>query len=119
MVSFDYLAVTGTQFMALGLKQSNIFYYAGVVQTTNTGAYLTNSVTLTAADFFRADALAGVPNFVNGQSIRFGIMSIESTGPGGVGFTSVADVDNWSVRIVPAPGTLALAALGFVRRRRA
>lgn len=120
IASMDYLAVSGQQGLAFGMKQASIFYYAAPVTAADIAAYHTDSVTLTAADFVRVDGQAGNPNFVNGQSIRFGIMSFQSTAPDGNAFTTVANVDNWSMHLVPAPGALALLALAgapFRRRR--
>jgi hypothetical protein len=118
IASMDYLAVNGQQNLAFGLKQSNIFYYAAPVLATDAAAYHADAAALTAASFVRVDGLAGNPNFATGASIRFGVMSLNATGADGLGFTTVADIDNWSVHLIPSPAPLALVALAALRRRR-
>ena len=121
IASFDYLAVSGQQGLAIALKQSTFTYYAIPVSATDAAAYHTDTATLTAADFVRVDGVAGNPNFTStGAAMRFGIISFNSTGADGSGFTTIANVDNWSVHIVPAPGSLALlgVAAAALRRRR-
>jgi hypothetical protein len=119
IATFDYLAVSGQQGLAFALKQSTFTYYAHAVTASNITGYLTDAATLTAADFTRVDGVAGNPNFTStGASMRFGIMSFNSTGPDGNGFTTIANVDNWSVDVVPAPGSLAILGLAAALRRR-
>jgi hypothetical protein len=120
IASMDYLAISGQQGLGFAIKQANVFYMAAPVTATDVVAYHTDLATLTAANFVRIDGQPGNPNFVNGQSMRFGIFSFLSTAQDGNGFTTVANVDNWSMHLVPAPGSLALLGLGAaaLRRRR-
>lgn len=124
--SVDYFPVSGPpggQGIALAFKQALVVYFALAIPGLNTAAWQTDAGTVTAADFTRADGLAGAPNFsAAGAPIRFGLLTYNSTGGDGVGFTTVADYDNYFVRIVPGPGTAWLAGAGVVvgmRRRRA
>jgi hypothetical protein len=120
IASMDCLAISGQQGLAFAIKQATVFYYAAPVTASDIVAYNTDAATLTAADFVRLDGQPGNPNFVNGQSMRFGIFSFNSTAQDGNGFTTVANVDNWSMHLVPAPSSLALLGLGAAafRRRR-
>jgi len=118
IASMDYLAISGQQGLAFAIKQANIFYYAAPVTAADIVAYHTDAATLTAADFIRIDGQPGNPNFITGQSMRFGIFSFNQTAQDGNGFSTVANVDNWTMHLVPAPCSLALLGLAAALRRR-
>ena len=109
------------QAIMLGLRQGNVNYVADYDVTGSSGQWNTFGATgLVAGDFTRLDGLAGGPDLsVSGAPIRFGFVTGNST-TGGSYFTTV-DYDNWFVRVVPTPGSIALAGVGglmMVRRRR-
>jgi hypothetical protein len=123
----DARFVTGSLFgegqaIMLGLRQGNVNYVADYDVTGSGGQWNTFGATsLVVGDFTRLDGVAGSPDFsATAAPIRFGFVTGNST-TGGSYFTTV-DYDNWFVRVVPTPGSLALAGLGglmMVRRRRA
>lgn len=124
--SIDFRVVSGTlqnQGIMVGLKQGQVVYVAGPGATIPGGAWGAHAAAgLTAADFHPVPGGAGSPDFsVNGDPIRFGFIAMNSSVGGA--FTMNVDYDNYFLRVVavPAPGALALGAIGLLgaaRRRR-
>jgi len=122
--SIDFRLISGFgqgQALYAALKQGQLVYVANAGTTGTPSEWTPRTLTgLTAADFVRADGLAGSPDFsVSGAPIRFGFATRNSTTTNGYSIT--VDYDNFSMSVVPTPGTLGalgLAAVALIRRRR-
>jgi len=115
--------------MGVAIRQAGQLYLRAYT-VNNISSWQTLSDTITADDFVRFDPTdtllgedaSGKPDFsVNGAPFEIGFFRRNSTSIGGAGYIRTYATDNWSVTIVPGPGSSALLGLSGLlsaRRRR-
>jgi hypothetical protein len=109
------------------LLQGGVIYVLGSssVITGPGAAFVNHSLSgLTAADFGGVSLTGSTfvdnsvhPNFsASGAPIQFGFLRANGTGPGGIGYTLAAGIDNWQVTItsaaLPPSGITTIPTLG-------
>lgn len=122
--SIDFRMITGFgqgHGLSFALKQGQNVYVAAPGTTGTPSAWTTRTAEgLTGSDFVRINGAPGSPDFsALGAPIRFGFVTSNSTS--GSGYSITVDYDNFSVSVVPTPGTLGalgLATVALIRRRR-
>lgn len=103
----DARGIDKPQATGLALRQGGRVYYTGLEIFEGAAWRRIGLRVVTAAGFAELTA-AGViqeskPDFsATGAPLEFGFVRGNSTGPGGTGYTSIAAIDNWSVRVTPS-----------------
>ena len=101
--SQDQRAAPGPQFVALAIRQ-NLFTYVTTTRLADSQAWTRfTEHGLTSSSFTEVSAYGtspATPDFsATGAPMQFGFYRGASTGYGGAGYTTVADVDNWMVNV--------------------
>ena len=103
--SQDHRAAPGPQFLALAVKQDGKYFFSASRYADSQSWTRFTEGDLTPASFYRTPAdlstqYAEGPDFsATGLPMQFGLYRGASTGYGGAGYTTVADVDNWMVNV--------------------
>ena len=103
--SQDHRAAPGPQFLALAIKQDGKYFLTSNRYADSQSWTRFTENELTPASFTRVSSdlstqYAEGPDFsATGTPMQFGLYRGASTGYGGGGYTTVADVDNWMVNL--------------------